>query len=382
MPEVALSGLPLDYLPSGTATYVENLARCLPDVAPDLDCRLILRYTDPPAGSRRFQRVQTPFHGLRRDRSHWARLDKLAWETWSFPLASRNADLLHSLYFAAPIIAAGPFIVTIHDLIPLVLPGYHRGRASALYARLMQHAVSRAEQIVTVSEYSAEDIVRVLGVRRDRVRVTYEAADRRFDPIVIPGELERLRERYAIPERYVLYIGGAEKRKNIETLVRAWATVAGSFTGEDMRLVIVARFPPPDALYPDIPRLVRDLEVSTSVRLLSGVNECDKPAMYRHALALCFPSSYEGFGLTPLEAMASGTPVIVSRATSLPEVVGDAGILIEPTDIGAWAEAIMTVIDSESVRRGMTRTGLARAALFSWSDTARQTADVYRQVLA
>jgi glycosyltransferase involved in cell wall biosynthesis len=151
---------------------------------------------------------------------------------------------------------------------------------------------------------------------------------------------------------------------------------------DEVRLVIVAAFPPPDRLYPDVPELARSLELGNGVVFVDSVAEEDKPAMYRAALAFCFPSTYEGFGLTPLEAMACGTPVIASNATSLPEVVGDAGMLLPPNDDDAWAEAIRSLVRSSSDRARLRGLGLERAATFSWERTARQTADVYHWVLS
>jgi alpha-1,3-rhamnosyl/mannosyltransferase len=146
-------------------------------------------------------------------------------------------------------------------------------------------------------------------------------------------------------------------------------------------LVIVARFPPPDPLYPDIPALARSLGLR-SVHFVEVVDEEDKPGLYRSALAFAFPSEYEGFGLPPLEAMACGTPVLTSDATSIPEVVGDAALLVPPGDISAWSSAMSRVAQSETLRAVLQSRGLKRAARFTWERTARETLAVYRQVLA
>ncbi|GAC1402135.1 MAG: hypothetical protein NVSMB52_16040 [Chloroflexota bacterium] len=272
-------------------------------------------------------------------------------------------------------------IVTVHDLIPLVLPGHHRSRSSALYTRLMAHAVRDAEAIITVSEHSKRDIIRLLQIPEHRIHVTLEAADSRFSPSGSPGETDTLRERYELPERYLLYIGGSEKRKNLETLVRAWHAVENAMKDLETHLVIIARFPPPDSLYPDIPGFARELGVK-NVRFLSKIDEVDKPAVYRCALGLCFPSMYEGFGLTPLEAMASGIPVICSNATSLPEVVNEAAWLLDPQDVRAWSDAMKELVISSDKRRQMSEKSLSRASAFSWRRTAEETVAVYRSVIA
>lgn len=373
----------MDYPYSGTAVYSRSLIRLLPEVAPDLDFRLFVRQASDVSPGLPSKRLSTPVGRLTRGTGAGARLDKLLWETVSLPLAGARyrQQLLHSLYFAAPIVSPMPFVVTIHDVIPLVSPGYHRGRASASYAWLMSRAVRHAAAVITVSEHARGDIVRTLRIPPDRVFVTPEAADERFQPGLSSEERMMLSARYNLPPRYVLYLGGTERRKNLETLVRAWSLVGRQMKDREATLVIVGKFPPPDSLYPDIPGLISTLPNTGSIRLLEQVAEVDKPGIYRHALAFCFPSTYEGFGLPPLEAMASGVPVLSARATSLPEVVGAAAQLLEPHDASAWASALLQLIDSPSSRAEWSARGLARASQFSWRRTAAQTAIVYRQVL-
>lgn len=382
MPEIGLSGLALDFPYSGTAVYTHHLASLLPSVAADLDFRLFVRRGCPESGPVRVQRLTSP---IDRVPIHVSRqLAKFAWEEAALPLASalRGQRLLHSLYFAAPAIAACPVVVTVHDVIPLVLPGYHRTRQSSLYSAFMARVVRRAAAIITVSEHSRQDILRVLAVPGDQVHVTYEAADDRFQPTSDAGERDRLLQRYGLAGRFVLYTGGADRRKGLDTLIRAWARVSRQMRNRDVSLVIVARFPPPDHLYPDIPRLAHELGLSDrDVRFIPAVAEEDKPALYRAALMFCFPSTYEGFGLPPLEAMASGTPVIASDATSVPEIVASGGLLLPPNKPALWADAILELVDSDAQRTAWRDAGVARAAAFSWRRTAEETATVYRQIL-
>ena len=382
MLEIGLSGLLLDRPYSGTAAYTRALVSRLPEAAPDLRFRLFVRDAGWDSPLPAAQRLRTPFRSL--PGAFGARLDKLVWEAVSLPVASslRGEALLHSMYFAAPPVSAAQVVVTIHDLIPLILPDYHRGYASRLYTRFMQETARRAGAVITVSEHSRRDIIRELGVPEDRVHVTPEGVDRGFSPEPLPDEAERLRARYNLPARYLMYLGGAEQRKNIATLVRGFGIVREEMSREDASLVIVADFPPPDALYPDIPRLVRELELENVVRIVPCVDEFDKAALYRQALGFCFPSIYEGFGLPPLEAMACGTPVIASRASSLPEVVGDGGWLLDPHDLRAWAYGMLELVSLPTVREELRERGLAQANRFDWQRTAEQTVHVYRQVLS
>ena len=374
----------LDYPLSGSAVYATNLAAHLPREAPDLSFRLFVRNAHlPPEHGMNAQPVHTPLARFNTGRGVGARADKLFWETLSLPAASarRGQAVLHSLHFAAPVLSAAPVVVTIHDVIPLVLPGYHRSRQAALYSRFMSWASRRAAAVITVSQHSKRDIVRVLRLPEERVRVTYEAADERFAPAPVAGEACALRERYGLPERFLLYIGGAERRKNIETLVRAWAPISGRMRRNEVKLVVVATFPPPDALYPDVPGLARSLGIADDMVFVSRVAEQDKPALYRAAIGLLFPSRYEGFGFPPLEAMACGTPVAASNASSLPEVVGDGGLLLHPDDVAGWSDAMVALTESHPMREELRRRGLREARRFSWRETARQTADVYRSLL-
>lgn len=387
-PEVGLSGLLLDYPYSGSAVYTRNLVPLLPAAAPDLSFRLFTRKEGMSlARDVPYQRLASPFQrfnkGTGTGTGAGARVDKFAWETLSLPLAARRRreSLLHSLYFAAPLLKPVRTVVTIHDLIPVVVEGYHRSRASAIYTAVMTRAVRDVAAVITVSEHSRQDILRHLRVSPDRVFVTPEAADERFTPEGPGEETDRVRTKYRLPERFLLYLGGSERRKNLLMLVRAWAQVARAMADREVGLVVVATFPQPDPLYPDVPATAAALGVTGSIKFLPVVEEVDKPAVYRAALGFCFPSLYEGFGLTPLEAMASGVPVITSRATSLPEVVGDSGWLLDPADESGWAEAMVRLVDDDAERAKMRLRGLTQARTFSWRRTAEQTAEVYRKVL-
>ncbi|MGH2449568.1 MAG: glycosyltransferase, partial [Chloroflexota bacterium] len=258
MPEIGLSGLLLDSPHSGTATYTRQLVKHLPVVAPDLDyCLLTSRATlEVP-----HIRLRTPLDGA--TGAAGTRLRKLVWESVALPAASalRRQAVLHSLYFAAPPVSSAPLVVTIHDLIPLIMPGHHRGRAAALYSEVMARTVKRADAVITVSQHSSEDIERVLGIPRERIFVTPEAAGEEFSTHAGPGERESVVSKYVLPDRFVLYMGGAERRKNLELLLRAWSRQKKRLRNLETRLVIVARLPEPDSLYPDTRRRTRELRL-------------------------------------------------------------------------------------------------------------------------
>ncbi len=293
---------------------------------------------------------------------------KLWWEQQAWPRAARRAgaDVLHSPYFAIPVRRRLPTVVTIHDLIPAILPAYRASRKVWLYTRLQMLASRRADAIIVDSQHSKRDVLRLLLVPEDRVHVVYLGVDARFSPDRSgPSPL---------PARYVFYIGGLDQRKNVPTLIRAFATVARE--RPDLVLAIAGAPGSDSALFPDLSAATAPL--GDRVRMLGRVTDEEKLALYRHAELFVFPSLYEGFGLDPLEALACGCPVVSSDATSLPEIVGDAGLLADARSPEPLAQAMLAALaDPEPLRAR----GPARAAMFTWDQTAAQTAAIYRQVL-
>ena len=313
---------------------------------------------------------------------------KLLFEQVAFPRICRRwgADLAHVPYWGSPLRPAAPTVVTIHDLIPLLLPAYRGGLLVRLYTRLVSASARKAAMVLTDSQTSKRDIERHLGLPPDRVRSIYLAAGDHFDPEPEPED-QAIRLSYGLPDdslpaepgRYVLYLAGHDVRKNVETLVEAFATVAQA--DDDAILVIGGKLPVrDDPLFYDPRPLVRELGISDRVRLIGWVDEADKPAILRGAACAVFVSRYEGFGLPVLEALACGTPMIASSASSLPELVGDAGFALDPDDVQGLAGAILSCLVDESLAGELRQRGPEQAARFSWLETARQTLDAYTRV--
>jgi len=305
---------------------------------------------------------------------------KVWFEQIAFPAAcSRlSADLAHVPYWAPPYRPTVPTIVTIHDLIPLLLPEYRRGLFVGLYTALVSRAVRSAASVLTDSEAARRDITRHLALPAEHLNVINLAADKRFSPDIAPGDAA-IRRRYDLPEHYTLYLGGFDVRKDVRTILQAWQR-AGPVIGTQWPLVIAGRLPERDSAFaPDPRRQARELGVDdTSIRFPGFVEEADKPALYRSALSFVFPSRYEGFGLPPLEAMACGTPVICCRAASLPEVVGEGGMLEAPGDASGIASAMIALATDPELRSVLRPRALRQAAKFGWARTARETLAVYR----
>ncbi|MCS7283731.1 MAG: glycosyltransferase family 1 protein [Anaerolineae bacterium] len=311
-------------------------------------------------------------------------LGKVHFEQIVFPREARRlgADLAHVPYWGPPLAPTIPTVVTIHDLIPLLLRPYRGGPLVRLYTALVSAATPSAALVLTDSESSRRDILAHLRLPPARVRSIPLAADARFSPDPQPED-ETIRARYSLPRRYVLYLGGFDVRKNVVAALTAYRWV-GPVLGEECPLVLAGRLPERDTPFaPDPRRQARELGLRPEwVRFIGPVTEEEKPALYRGAVAFVFPSRYEGFGLPPLEALACGTPVVGSDAASLPEVVGDAGILLPPDDAEGMAGAILQLAQDAKFRDQLCRRALVRAAHFSWGETARRTLEAYRDALS
>ena len=309
--------------------------------------------------------------------------DKLRFEQLGFPRAATaaHADLAHVPYFGSALRPRLPTVVTVHDLIPIVLPLYRGSLKVRAYTRLVSLAAKNARAIIADSEASKRDIVARLGIAAERVRVIYLAADERYQPIADPQALNLVREKYKLPDSFVLYLGGFDQRKNVPNLVRAFATVAKGL-GPAVSLVLAGRLPEKvSPLFPDVRAVVKELQLIEHVHFIGAVAEADKPALYTLARCFVFPSYYEGFGLPVLEAMACGTPVVAGVTSSLPEIVGDAGFLVHPNEVNRIAGALIASVIDEPLRATHRARGLARAARFSWAQCARETVAVYREVI-
>ncbi len=307
---------------------------------------------------------------------NWA---KLAFEQITFPrfCARERVDVAHVPYWAPPLACQEPLVVTIHDLIPLLLPDYRGSVLVRLYARLVSGAARRARRVVTDSEASRRDIIRLLGIAPQRVQVVYLAAGDAFRPVADPDRLSVARQKYGLPERYVLYLGGFDVRKNVPLLLEAYARLAADWP-EVPRLVLAGRLPERDtAFFPHPGPRIEHLGLGDRVVCIGWIPEADKPSLYSAAELFVFPSQYEGFGLPVLEALSCGTPAVSTDGGSLPEILGPGGLLAPVGDVDALVEAMRSILHSANLRETLRREGLQHAAGFSWAETAGQMAAVY-----
>lgn len=368
----------------GFKTYTENLIAALAEV--DAENEYVL-YIDRPLD----QDTQVP------DRPNFSvcvvpgslPLLGMPWREQvrlSLQAARDKLDLLHSPCLTAPLRLACPSVVTIYDMIWFFPEKFSRGHKSSGKRKLMewyyrfvpQLAASKAAAILTISQAAKEDIVRHLGLSVDRIFVTHLAASHIHYQVDDPERIEAVRRKYNLSADFVLAIGSADPRKNIATLVEAYALLPTPLQ-KRYQLVIVWTH---SFLASSLTERVEALALNSRLRFLEGVSDEELVLLYNAASLFVFPSLYEGFGLPPLEAMACGTPVVAANNSSIPEIVGDAALLIEAEDNEALAGAIAGVLVDEALRTVLVEKGLNRATSFSWEKCALETLAIYRKVLS
>jgi glycosyltransferase involved in cell wall biosynthesis len=296
--------------------------------------------------------------------------------TLSAELRRNRVDVLH-VQFTAPPFSPCPVVVSIHDLSFEHLPQTFKRRSRMQLRMTVRRSARNAAQIIALSEHARMDLINTYHLIPEKVNVVPLAAPAAFAPVRDDNELQRVRQTYGIDGDYILSVGSIQPRKNLRRLIEAYSVLRHAQPECKLpQLVLVGK----NAwLYDETLRALKYTDVGASILLTGYVPESDLPALYSGALCFIYPSYYEGFGLPPLEAMKCGAPVIVGNRTSLPEVVGDAALMIDPFDVNAIAGAIQKMITDSEFRSELRVKGLERAKEFDWKETARQTLAVYRK---
>jgi len=355
----------------GIGRYVRNLAQALPPLLDD-DERLVIlwnpsdstAWNPTPLASPQVKIVPAPVSSFAL-RQQWT-IPRLLQQISQSP--NPQSPLFHSTYYLMPYRPGLPTLLTVYDLIALLHPQTVSWRARLFFRVATRLALTAAERIVTISASARDDLLAHFPVDPSRVTSIPLAADPRFSPQ--PGdEIARVRAKYNLPDRYIFYLGINKPHKNLARLIEAYAQCAT----RNAQLVIAGAW---DARYPE--SRTQAAPLGDAVRFLGPVDDGDLPALHSGATLFAFPSLYEGFGLPVLEAMACGAPVICGNRSSLPEVAGDAALLVDPTDTDAIAAAIRRVLEDDELRRSLSEKSLTQAAAFSWQRTAAETLAVYR----
>ena len=302
---------------------------------------------------------------------------RIFWEQVVQPFALRKegVDLLHALAFVTPLLSPCPAVVTIYDLSFLLYPESFK-RSKRFYLGLFTRlSARRARRIIAISKSTKRDVVRLLGVPPEKVAVIYCGIDEAFHPLA-EDRVAAFRSKRGLPERFILFVGTIEPRKNVTRLIEAFADLR--FAICDLRLVIGGA---KGWFYDDVFARVEELGLEGQVMFPGYIPASELPLWYNAAELFVYPSLYEGFGLPPLEAMACGTPVITANTSSLPEVVGEAGLTVDPLDAEGLAETMRRVLDDGALRQEMRERGLQRTKGFSWIKTAQETVQVYQRAM-
>ncbi len=356
------------YRRAGIHGYIYHLLERLPDADPDLRYTVFVGEGRPPQHERLAVHISRWRTGI-----PWRRV---LWEQVALPrlLACMGVDLLHAMAFVSPLLSGRPSVVTVYDLSFSRYPELFRP-ANRLYLRLFTRlSCKRAGAVVAISESTARDVETLLGIPRGKIIVATPGLDRRFRPLP-QDAVETFRAEKGLPERFIMYLGTLEPRKNLVTLLKAYALVAG----DDVPTLILAGAK--GWMYEGVFKAIEKLGLVDRVILPGYIPDEELPFWYNAAEVFVYPSLYEGFGLPLVEAMACGTPVIAADTSSLPEAVGDAGVLLPPTDIHAWADTISRAVADDAWRAEMSRRGIEKALDFSWERTAIQTVRAYHLAL-
>ena len=359
----------------GIGRYAERLAEALA-ATPGVDLRLLYhgrRGTSlPPALAR------VPAHHVRLGSKPWRASLALA-NLLGLPLdrAVGTCDLFHATDHVLPPLRRLPSVFTVHDLAFLVHPETHLRSNRAYLAAMMPRYVAAATLLIADSESTRRDVLARYAVAPDQVRVVPLGVEPTFAPMR-PEQARRLvAERHGLAGPYLLFVGTLEPRKNLRGLLEAYAALQRRRADPPLLAIAGAE----GWQYDDLYQVVQREGLAQRVRFLGRVADADLPALYSAAAVFVYPSLYEGFGLPPLEALSCGAPVVCSDRSSLPEVVGDAALLVDPLDGRALAGALERLLEDDALRRDLRGRGLARAARFTWERTAAATLDVYREAI-
>ncbi len=365
---IAVDGRPVQSARgTGIGSYTSQLLQAL-DRAAELE--LHLAWT--PGEPRLFTRCQPEYWPLTREE----RLEQEAVPAW---LAANGAQLYHLTQngLGWPRQLSIPLVITLHDLIPFLLPEVVRPSYLAKFLSEVPGAVSAASKVITVSSCARDDICRVLGTDPGKVAVIPSGPAASFHPRDRRAAAALIAARYGIKGRFILYAGGYNQRKNVAGLLWSFARIV-RYLPERQRLVLLGGLgPQTDRLK----ELAAALGIGREVLFPGFIQKRHLPAFYAAADLFCYPSLYEGFGLPPLEAMACGTPVVASNASSMPEVLGDAALLVPPEDAQAMGQAMLDLLLMPELAEAYRRKGLARAQLYRWDDIARKVLAVYDEVV-
>ena len=370
--KVIVNALPLARPMSGVGQYIYQLYKAMPEVS----CKYFYGYAWSNDLSVRQNGV-------------FAQLDDWSEKSWlvrkcigisrraiftSGSIGS-HAHLYHEPNFL-PLFVNGPLVITLHDLSPLRFPQTHMANKVRIFTERLPSAIQRASALLVDSDFVKNEVIEYFPEAAGKITTTHLGVRNQFRPVSVEIMASVLQRHALVADQYLLAIGTLEPRKNLISALKAYSLLPDKL--RDRYPLVIGGMK--GWLTDDLDREMAPMIRKGQVRLLGFVPDSDMNALYSGARAFIYPSLYEGFGLPPLEAMASGTPVITSNRASLPEVVGDAGIQVEPLDIDQLSQAMLSLLEDDHLHSELRQKGLERAAQFTWKETASKTYEVFRQV--
>jgi glycosyltransferase involved in cell wall biosynthesis len=368
-----LLSLTQTYRAAGINGYIFEVLNRLPALAPGNPPLEFVAYLREPT-------YRAPA-GLRVERSGWDTTNpwrRIAWEQSALAAASRELDLLHGMAFATPLAAACPTVVTVHDLSFLRFPQAFRRTNRVYLSTLTRISTRSATRVIAGSESTRRDVIELCRVPPERVVTVPYGVSEAFAP-ASAAEAAEFRRRKGLPDQFILFLGTLEPRKNITRLIEAYAALRAREGADSAPKLVIAGGK--GWFYENLFSRVTDLGLSDAVIFPGYVPGEELAWWYRSASMFVFPSLFEGFGLPVLEALACGTPTITSNVSSLPEVAGDAALLVDPHDTEALAAAMTRLLREPELRARLSQAGIGQAMQFPWSRTAAETVAVYREAL-
>jgi len=360
---------------TGSGQYLRRLLPQLRKIAPELKMTLVL----PPDVASADD--LPPNITIMTTKGMGGKIGKVWFEQRLFPQAVKKcqADIAHVPYWGSPLSSSAKLVTSVLDVIPLALPEYTQGMAGRLYTALVSAAAPGSAHILTISQAAKNDIVEYLTIPAEKITSTYLGVDEAFHPRLGAERDAAVRQKYSLPDRFVLYIGGFDSRKQVAQLLEAYTYVLKA-EGDEVPLVLAGREPAwGTSIFPDLRKIVGEFGLSDVVQWAGYIDEADKPSLYRLAALSVFPSKYEGFGLPIIESMASGTPVIAWDMDVSREISGDAAFLVD--NARTMAGAILALLLQAPLRETMINQGLAQATRYNWRKTAQETLAVYEKVM-
>ena len=345
----------------GIARYVYELLMCLANNGATDEYFIIINPHSP------LERLTWPKHmQLKTVQGSWMSLR----QQWELPrlLHEIKADLFHAPSFMAPLVCPCRLVMTIHDLNHMVLPQFYTPFHQFYYQLFVRSCIRRSDYILTVSNFSKDEIVRNLSISPDKIFVTYNGVSANYQPVTDLEYLEYVRDLYELPERFILCLSNNKPHKNVHQLVRAYCH-------SQVTIPLVLACPVDTSLI----RIAENYGKKHLIYFSKFIAEEHLPSVYSMTHLFVYPSTYEGFGLPPLEALACGAPVVVAHSSSLPEVVGDSAIFTDPFDYQDIARALELGVRDESLRKRLSQFGVQHARRFSWQAMTDQTVEIYKK---